>query len=240
MNSSNSSGVGHDRGYGVLAAGDPEAVSRAAAALRAGEVIAIPTDTVYGLAASLDFPAAIDQLYAIKGRPPDKPIPILLGSFADLQRVATDISAPAMALARHFWPGALTLIVPARGSFPAVLTSTGDDGVKRIAVRIPNHSLTRSILSASGGSLAVTSANRSGQPPALDAISVVEMALGSLGIIIDGGSSRVRQPSTVILALTSQTLVLREGAISSEAIHEYLATVRHPAAHVEPSVHSTV
>ncbi len=203
----------------IMLRGDgPVVIERAATALRAGHVIAIPTDTVYGLAAALDQPAALDQLYSLKRRARSKAIPILLGSLADLRQVAAHLSPTAISLAHHFWPGALTLVVAANRSLPDRLAGVAQDGTTTVAVRVPDHELARAIISAAGGAVAVTSANLSGEPPAFNADGVVASFPASGLIIIDGGDAIRNDPSTVVLALTSQVTILREGAILAEAI----------------------
>jgi L-threonylcarbamoyladenylate synthase len=195
-------------------------VTTVVAALRSGQVVGVPTDTVYGLAAALDRPDAIARLYGLKSRPSDKAIPVLLSHVTALENVAADIPDLARALMEQFWPGALTVAVPALPTLPDEVTSLADDGTRTVAVRIPNHTLAREILAASGGALAVTSANRSGQPPALDANAVLRLGQATPDVIIDGGPAPLAEPSTVILALGSEITVLREGAISATAIEQ--------------------
>ncbi|MDF3015875.1 MAG: Sua5/YciO/YrdC/YwlC family protein, partial [Thermomicrobiales bacterium] len=151
---------------------DAEVVARAARALRAGQVIAIPTDTVYGLAAAVDRPEAIERFYAIKGRPEEKAIPVLISNPENLARLSPHFSAMAARLARSFWPGALTLVLPALPDLPRRVTDVTGDGLKTVAIRMPDNALARAIIAAAGGALAVTSANRSGAAPAVEAREV--------------------------------------------------------------------
>lgn len=193
---------------------DPGAATKAAAALRAGQVVAIPTDTVYGLAAAIDQPRAIDRLYSLKGRPISKAVPILLSDADQLDRVTSRLSPLAAALAARYWPGALTLVIPTISDLPESLTSTASDGTRTIAVRVPDHDLARQFIAAAGGAIAVTSANRSGDDPALDAGQVMRMGPLAPDLVVDGGPVRGKTPSTIVLVLPALVSILREGAIS--------------------------
>ena len=152
-------------------------VLRAAHALRTGEVVAMPTDTVYGLAAAIDRPDAIDRLYAIKGRPAEKAIPVLISDPEHVQKLTPRLSTTAARLARNFWPGALTLVLAALPDLPRGVTTVTSDGMETVAVRVPDNRLARAIIAAAGGALAVTSANRSGAAPAVEAGDVSGLEL---------------------------------------------------------------
>ena len=206
----------------ILSADHPSAVTQAAAALRSGKVVAIPTDTVYGLAAALDRPESIARLYRLKDRPRDKAIPVLLADAAALDRVASQVPRAARALIDRFWPGALTVVVPALSGLPPEVTSVAGDGGRTVAVRIPDHSVAREILAAAGGALAVTSANRSGEQPALDARAVIDLGAAAPDVVVDGGECPFREPSTVVLAITGEISVLREGAIPTAEIADIM------------------
>jgi len=205
------------------AGAEAELVLRAAEALRAGEVVAIPTDTVYGLAAAIDRPDAIDRLYAMKGRPAEKAIPVLISDSAHVQKLTPRLSATAAHLARRFWPGALTLVLPALPDLPRGVTTVTCDGVHTVAVRVPDNSLARAIIAAAGGGLAVTSANRSGAAPAVEAREVSGSGLPEPLLVIDGGRAPGGVPSTIVMATSEQPEILREGAISASAIAAALA-----------------
>lgn len=197
---------------------DPESVPRAARLLRQGKVVVIPTDTVYGLAAAVDQPAALERLYSLKGRPKAKAIPVLVSDLIACERIVAEFPDVAISLADAFWPGALTLILPARSDLPSALTSIADDGTITVAVRLPDHELARAIIAGAGGAIAVTSANRSGHPPLLDASAVMRWNVGIPDAIVDGGPMPRSQPSTIVLALNSSATVLREGAISARDV----------------------
>ena len=130
---------------------DPDVVLRAARALGSGQVIAIPTDTVYGLAAALDQPDAIERLFTIKGRPAEKAIPVLIADPAHVSRLTPRLSATTVHLARTFWPGALTLVVPARPELPTRVTTLTTEEFKTVAVRVPDNPVARAIIAAAGG-----------------------------------------------------------------------------------------
>lgn len=197
---------------------DSRLVQVAFKALHAGEVVAIPTDTVYGLAAAIDQSEAIARLYKMKDRPSEKAIPVLLSDPGQVLQVATGLSPVAQRLASFFWPGAVTLVLPARPHLPSHLTSRTEDGLRTVAVRVPDHPLARAIIRAAGGALAVTSANRSGDKPALEAGEVNELRGLPPILVIDGGRVSAGIASTVILATSAAPLILREGAISASAI----------------------
>jgi L-threonylcarbamoyladenylate synthase len=204
---------------------DANVVLRAARALRAGQVVAIPTDTVYGLAAAIDQPDAIARLYTLKGRPTEKAIPVLIADPAHVSSLTPHLSATAERLARAFWPGALTLVIPALPNLPPGVTTLTSDGIKTVAVRVPDNPMARAIIAAAGGALAVTSANRSGRPPAVEARQVCGLELQVPLLIVDGGRAPGGRPSTIVVATTERPEILREGAIPASAISAALADV---------------
>lgn len=209
------------------AAGDSEVIAdvvrRAARALRSGEVIAIPTDTVYGLAAAIDRPDAIERVYTLKGRPTEKAIPVLIADPAHVSRLTPRMPRMAARLAHAFWPGALTLVLPALPDLPNGVTTLTPDGIETVAVRVPDNPLARAIIAVAGGALAVTSANRSGAPPAVEAREVDDLGLPRPLFVVDGGRAPGGTPSTIVLATTERPEILRQGAIPMTAISAALA-----------------
>jgi L-threonylcarbamoyladenylate synthase len=181
-------------------------------------VVAIPTDTVYGFAAAIDRPDAIDRLYAIKGRPADKAIPVLIADLSHVDRLTPRLTTTASHLALAFWPGALTLVLPAMSDLPPGVTALTGDGTRTVAVRVPDNALARAIIAAAGGALAVTSANRSGAPPAVEARDVSMLELAPPLLIVDGGRAPGGVPSTIVAATTENPEILREGAIPASSI----------------------
>jgi len=202
----------------IVPAGDTEAFAHAVRLLRTGKVIAIPTDTVYGAAANGFDERAIDELFVVKARPRDKAIPYLLADGADLNRVARDNPRNARLLAEKFWPGALTLVVPAAQRVPRVLIGGGDS----IAVRVPNHPVTRSLIDSLGAPLAATSANLSGARDPATAQEVMAQLGGRIPLILDGGATPGNVPSTVVDVTTDPPTVRRVGVISVKEIERVL------------------
>ncbi len=196
----------------VLPASAPDAIARAVTLLQRGGIVAMPTDTVYGIGALLTDADAIEKLYAVKGREHTKSIAVLLAGAEQLPLVAHGASPAAMRLAARFWPGALTLVVPRLPSLPNALSQTDTVGV-----RVPNHPLVRQLLAASGP-LAVTSANLSGQPDALTAQAVLAQLDGRIDLVLDGGRTPGAVPSTVVDTLASPPRILRAGPISESEI----------------------
>jgi len=203
---------------GRLRPDDP--VGRAAAldALRSGGLVAIPTDTVYGLSVALSAERGIERIFATKGRPPDRAIVVLVDG---LDQLAGLVSVPpaAQVLAGAGWPGGLTLVLPLRskGSLPAALTA----GTASLGVRVPDHPTPRA-LARTLGPLPTTSANRSGEPDALDA-ETVEATIGpACDLILDGGRMTGGLPSTVIDCTQTPMLVRRLGAIPLEPLNAAL------------------
>ena len=200
----------------------PDATTGRAAAiseLTAGGLVAMPTDTVYGVGVALFAHDGIQRLFAAKDRPLDKAIVLLV---ADIEQAASVgvISAAARTLAERFWPGGLTLVLPQRADaeLPAVLTG----GAATIGVRIPDHDCPRAIASVLGP-LPVTSANLSGGPDARDAAAVMAQLGDRIDLVLDGGAARGGTPSTVVDCSGDVPRILREGAISAEAIEAALA-----------------
>ena len=188
----------------TISGSNPRTPLLAARALRAGAVVAIPTDTVYGLAAHPDRPEAVRRLFALKGRPAEKAIPLLLDDSNQVTRIAYAISPIEAALMREFWPGSLTLVLSARPGLLPELTSVSEDGTTTVAVRVPDHRLAREIIAAAGGALAVTSANRSGDPPAVCPESIQERLTHGPSLIVDGGPASIGVPSTLVQVLGTQ------------------------------------
>lgn len=190
----------------------PRALPRAVEVLRAGRLVAFPTDTVYGLGALVQDDQAIRELYRVKGRGSEKAIPILLGSSDDLLQVAKEPPQMALALAQRFWPGALTLIVPVRPGLPASITP--DD---TIGVRVPDHDLARALLRLAGP-LATTSANPTGEASPVTPDEVMRGIGGRFDLLLDGGATPGSRPSTVVDCTGSSPRILRPGPISLEEI----------------------
>lgn len=192
----------------VLDGADPAALDAAADALANGLVVAIPTDTVYGLAARIDRPAAVAAIFEAKDRPPGLALPVLVGRWRQAREVAKSWPRSASMLAARFWPGALTVVVPVDPALGAILGGNGTS----VGLRMPRHKLVRA-LCRKAGPLATTSANRHGAPPCTAASQVCE-AFGAqdVALVLDGGICG-GQPSTVVDCTVSPPACLRAGAI---------------------------
>jgi L-threonylcarbamoyladenylate synthase len=197
-----------------------DVVARAVAVLRAGGVVAIPTETVYGLAADVANPAAIARVYAIKGRPADHPLIVHAHDLDALEGYVAEITPELRALAARFWPGPLTTIV-ARGERTPLAVTGGQDTV---AVRIPRHPLARAILAAFGGALAAPSANRFGRISPTTAAHVRADIGDEVALIVDGGPASVGVESTIVDLTAAVPAVLRAGAITPSQLGEALGT----------------
>ena len=187
---------------------DRNGIRRAARWIRRGEVVAVPTDTVYGLAAHSASAEGILKLYAIKERDRLKAIPLLIASAADLSQVASDVPAWARLLAERFWPGPVTLVVPSAAGVLQVLTGGADS----VAVRMPNHPVALALIQAVGAPLAVTSANLSGAPETTSAEEVDAVLGNRLALILDAGRCPGGVASTVVDTTRDPPVILRRGA----------------------------
>ena len=187
----------------------PGARAEAVELLRAGLIVAVPTDTVYGIAADLSLPDAIERLFAAKGRPPERAVAVLLADA--VQASVLGVMGPAASLlAERFWPGGLTLVLPVRSEarLPGVLAA----GAPTIGVRVPDHPAPRAI-AAVLGPLPTTSANRSGEADARDAAEIAERLGSAVALVLDGGPIRGGPASTVVDCSVALPVVLRAGAI---------------------------
>ncbi len=196
----------------LLSAAQPDAIERALQTLRAGGLVAFPTDTVYGVGALAFDGPAVESIYVAKDRPVEKAIPILIADVSDLDKVAVDVPYMAGILAARFWPGPLTLVMPKQPTLPEAISAN-----ETVAVRIPDHPVARALLRATGP-MAVTSANISGQPSPNDAADVMRQLGGRIPVIIDGGTTPGGVPSTLVDCLGAKPVILREGPLPKEQI----------------------
>jgi len=197
---------------------DPKALASAIDILTAGGLVAFPTDTVYGLGALAFDEQAVGQLYEVKERGMEKAIPVLIGDLSQLGLVAAGPNQMSQKLARHFWPGPLTLVVPRHPSIPEAVTP-----LATVGVRIPKFAATEQLLRLTGP-LAVTSANISGQSSPSTAAGVKAQLDGRIALILDGGVTPGGMPSSVVDCSGEEPVILREGPISLADILEALAT----------------
>jgi L-threonylcarbamoyladenylate synthase len=191
-----------------------QAVGRAAALLRAGQVVALPTETVYGLAANaLDEPA-VRRIFEIKGRPSNNPIIVHVADGEMARSCVREWPALAEKLARAFWPGPLTLVLPRAEQIPAVVTAGGDT----VGIRWPGHPFMRAVISRCGFPLAAPSANLSNRISPTNAGHVADQLSGRIPLIVDGGQSQVGIESTVVDLTVSPPRILRPGMIHAESL----------------------
>jgi L-threonylcarbamoyladenylate synthase len=191
---------------------DPGAAEAALQVIRSGGVVAVPTDTVYGIACAVDNPAAIKQLYRIKERDALKAIPVLVGALDQLEGLADDFNPAARSLAERYWPGALTIIVNKNPALPVELTT-----YPTVGLRMPHHDWLL-VLMRSCGPLAATSANLSGAASPVTADEVLAQLDGRVELVIDGERCEGGIPSTVVDCSQTPVKVLREGGIASADI----------------------
>lgn len=200
----------------VLSASDPSAIRYAADVLRHDGLVAFPTDTVYGVGALAFKAETVQRLYIVKGRSTNRAIAVLVGRNSDLLHVAKELTPCAQKLALKFWPGPLTLVVPKHPRLPAAVSA-----LPTVGVRQPNHPVVRKLLELTGP-LAVTSANRSGEPNSLTAEEVLAHLAGRIDLLLDGGRVPGGVPSTVVDCTGATPVILREGPISAADIEAAL------------------
>ena len=188
-------------------------LAEAAAAIRRNELVVMPTDTVYGIAADAFSPQAINLLLAAKGRGRDMPVPVLVSSRAMLEAVVAEVTDAAGKLADAFWPGALTLVLR---ETPHLAWDLGE-ARGTVAVRMPDHPLTVALIEQTGP-LGVSSANRSGQPPATTAMDARLQLGAAVAVYLDGGAVTAPVPSSIVDLTGEEPRLLRAGALDVDAL----------------------
>ncbi len=197
---------------------DPAAIETAAVALREGQTVAFPTETVYGLGGNALDPQAVKRIFAAKGRPADNPLIVHIASLDNLHNIVNSVPPIAEQLMRHFWPGPLTLVLPRAASIPNEVTA----GLETVAVRMPDHPVALALIAASGVPVAAPSANRSGRPSPTRAEHVVEDLWGKVEVILDAGPCSVGVESTVLDVTCDPPMILRPGGVTKETIETAL------------------
>lgn len=195
-----------------------EAIDLACKLLKSGEVVGVPTETVYGLAGDSRNSEAIKKIFAAKGRPADNPLIVHIASLDMLDGIVREVPNDAKILTKHFWPGPLTIIMP-KGDKICNETCAGLDSV---GVRMPSHAIAREIISKSGVPFSAPSANLSGKPSPTTAEDVFEDMNGRIPLIIDGGECQAGVESTVISVLDDTPIILRPGVITKEMLENVL------------------
>lgn len=196
-------------------------IKQAARLLRAGKLVAFPTETVYGLGADGTNEDAVRRIFAAKGRPETKPISLLIPNASAMDRYCVDIPPAAYLLAERFWPGPLTLVLKKRDCVPAVVAAGG----KTVGLRCPDHPVALALLREASVPLATPSANRSGNRPAVDAEQVRKELGGRIDIILNGGTCPLGIASTVLDLTQSPPKILRLGGISREQLQTVIGEV---------------
>jgi L-threonylcarbamoyladenylate synthase len=204
-----------------------DAINRAAAVLRAGGLVAFPTETVYGLGADASNPTAVGAMFAAKGRPADHPAIVHLGEARLIDQLAIEVPAAARELAAAFWPGPMTLVLRRSKSVCDLVTG----GLDTVGLRVPAHPVAQQLLRRFGGPIAAPSANRFGRVSPTRAEHVVEELGCSVDVILDGGPCEVGLESTIIDLSSAHPAVLRPGAVTAEQIRAVLGRdIGRPAA----------
>lgn len=198
---------------------DAAHIARAVETLRAGGLVAFPTDTVYGVAALPWNEAAVERLYAVKERPIQKAIPLLISDADQVSRIAALPQRYAVLPAR-FWPGGLTLVLPKTPLVPHAVSAG-----PTVAVRMPDLPLVRNLIRQAGGVLAVTSANLSGQPGPVTAQEVAAQLGERIELILDGGPCREGVPSTILDCSVQPPVLLRRGAVPEDDLHAVIGEI---------------
>lgn len=192
--------------------------AEAATTIRRGGVIGYRTDTLYALGANPSSSEAVSKIIKLKGREDGKPILLLISDLEIVPHYLSRTSDLFHAIANRFWPGPLTLIGEARNQLPQDLTG----GTNTLGLRLPNSSKVRELVRACGGALTATSANPSGEPPALTALEL-ENYFPEIDLVIEGGAVIATEPSTVLNVSGSEVQLLREGAIKCSELEEWLS-----------------
>lgn len=200
---------------------DEKAIAQAGEILRAGGLVAFPTETVYGLGANALDETASEKIYRAKGRPSDNPLIVHIAELQDLYRIAAKVPEKAELLAEKFWPGPLTMIFQKKECVP--LKTTG--GLETVAVRMPDHPAALALIKAGGGYIAAPSANTSGRPSPTQARHVAEDMTGKIEMIIDGGSVGIGVESTIVDMSGDAPMILRPGYINREMLEEVIGEV---------------
>jgi L-threonylcarbamoyladenylate synthase len=203
----------------------PDQIERAAIVLRQGGVVALPTETVYGLGANAFDELAVARVFEIKGRPRFDPLIVHVAELPDLDRLVTEVPAIARRLMERFWPGPLTLVLPKTSAVPDLVTSGGPT----VAIRMPDHEIAQAIIRAAGVPIAAPSANSFGRISPTTAAHVADQLGADVDLIVDGGPCRVGVESTVLAVAETGATLLRPGGTSVEEIEAVIGPIEIPA-----------
>lgn len=208
---------------------DPASLRRAAELLREGQLVAFPTETVYGLGANALDPGAVQAIFAAKGRPLDNPLIVHISGLDQLEVVAAGFPAVAQQLARRFWPGPLTLVLPRHPQVPPGVSA----GLDTVAARMPDHPVALAIIALAGVPVAAPSANLAGLPSPTTAAHVLADLGGRIAAVVDGGSSNIGVESTVLDVTVTPPMILRPGGVTAEALRAVVGTVNECHGHIQ-------
>lgn len=197
-------------------------IKTAADIIAGGGLVAFPTETVYGLGGDAFDVNASARIYEAKGRPSDNPLIVHIAALEDLYSLTDNVPEKALALAKEFWPGPLTMIVDKKSCVPDTVTG----GLSTVAVRLPSHKVARDLIKASGTFIAAPSANLSGRPSPTRAEHVIEDLSGRVDMIIDGGDIEIGLESTIVDLTEDVPVILRPGYITMEMIEDVIGDVR--------------
>lgn len=209
---------------------DPEATAKAAEILKNGGLVAVPTETVYGLAANALDAEAVSKIYRAKGRPSDNPLIVHISRFEELETLVSQVPESARLLAEKFWPGPLTMVLPKKDIVPGVTSG----GLDTVAVRCPENAVANEVIRLAGVPLAAPSANISGLPSPTDFEAVYDDMNGRIDAIIDGGACGVGVESTVVTLCGDVPRVLRPGAVTPEMMEEVIGRVETDESALHP------
>ena len=216
----------------ILAAADESAIIRAAGLIRDGQVVAIPTETVYGLAANALSPLAVAKIFEVKGRPADNPLIVHISHLGELAQLTENPPDIVYKLAEKFWPGPLTMVLPSSKVIPKLVRA----GLDTVGIRLPGHPIARRLIEHAGLPLAAPSANISGRPSPTAASHCLDDLDGLIPMVLDGGTCRVGVESTVLSLVGDTPRILRPGLVTPEQIELVAGRVEiDPAVYRKPT-----
>ena len=197
---------------------EPEAIRRAAQLVRSGQLVAFPTETVYGVGGNALDPEAAARLYEAKGRPAGNPLPVLISDPGQVPSLVADLAPEAERLIEAFFPGPLTLVLRAAPSVPEIVTA----GTGNVGIRMPDHPIALAVIRESGMPLTTSSANLSGLPSPTTAREVLDQLEGRIAMLLDGGPTTIGTASTVLDLTGESPRILRQGVITEAMLRPYL------------------
>jgi len=207
----------------------PEAIAVAGRTIRAGGLVAFPTETVYGLGANAFDETAVAKIFVAKGRPANDPLIVHIARFDQLSQVAKQIPAGALELSRRFWPGPLTLVLQKAERIPANLTA----GLDTVALRMPDHDVALTLLRAANVPIAAPSANQFSRPSPTSSQHVIDDLDGLVDVLLDGGLTPIGVESTILSLIDTPPRILRPGGITIEALREVIPDLRYEPSYLD-------